>query len=119
MTVQITTIVRAGDGAELHPAVIDLKRLDLLGAMRGQAVLQIDAGERRRKLPQISGGRADERGELAEAPMGRRDRRFGARQHERQTVGIIAGRLDPDGGAFDRPGPATLGAAADGGEQFG
>ena len=75
------TIIRAGDGAKLHPAVIDFKRLDLLGAMRGQAVLQIDPGERRRELAQISGGRADERSKLTEAPVGRRDWRFGARQH--------------------------------------
>ena len=67
------TIIRAGDGAKLHPAVINFERLDLLGAMRGQAVLQIDPGERRRKLAQISGGRADERSKLAEAPVGGRD----------------------------------------------
>ena len=112
-------IVRAGDGAQLDPAVVGLERLDLLGPMRGQPVLQVDAGERRRELAQIGGGRADQRGELAEAPVGGRDRRFGARQHQRQAVGVVAARLDPDGGAFDGPRPAALGAAADGREQLG
>ena len=112
-------IVRAGDGAKLHPSVISLERLDLLGAMRGQPVLQIDPGERRRELAQISGGCAHQRGELAEAPVGGCDGRFGARQHESQAVGVVAGRLDADGGAFDRPGPAAFGAAADGREQIG
>ena len=87
--------------------------------MRGETVLQVDAGERGRELAQISGGRADERSKLAEAPVRRRDRRLGARQHERQAVGIIAGRFDPDGGAFDGPRPAALGAAADGRKQIG
>ena len=114
-----TTIVRAGDGAELHPAVIGLERLDLLGSMRGQPVLQVDAGERRWELAHVSSGSAHQRGELAEAPVGGCDRRFGARQDKCQAVDVVAGRLDPDGGAFDGPGAAALRAASDGREQLG
>jgi len=39
-------IVGAGDGAQLDAAILDLQGFDLLGAMRGQAILQIDTGER-------------------------------------------------------------------------
>ena len=73
-------VVGPGDGAQFDAAVFDLQRLDLFGAMGGQAILQIDAGQRRRKLAQIGGRRADQAGELAEAPMGRRDRRVRAGQ---------------------------------------
>ena len=82
LMVEDAAIVRAGDGAQLDAAVLDLQRLDLLGAMRGQAVLQIDAGERRRQLAQIGRRRADQAGELAEAPVRRRHRRLRARQHQ-------------------------------------
>ena len=37
--------------------------------------LEVDAGERRRKLTQIGRRRPDQAGDLAEAPVGRRDRR--------------------------------------------
>ena len=66
-------IVGTGDSMQLNAAVVDLERLDLLGAMRTQPILQIDAGERRRKLTQICRWRADETRELTEAPMRRRD----------------------------------------------
>src|SRR5271165_1085265 len=72
-----------------------------------------------RKLPEISGGSAHQRGELPEAPVRGRDGSFGARQGERQAVGVVAGRLDPDGGAFKGSRPAAFGAAADGCEQLG
>ena len=77
--VEDAAIVGPGDGAQLDATIFDLERLHLLGAMRGQAVLQVDAGERRRKLAQIGRRRADQAGELAEAPVGRRDRRIRAR----------------------------------------
>jgi hypothetical protein len=48
--VEDPTVIRPGDGAQLHAAVVDLQRLDLFGAMGGQAILKIDAGERRGKL---------------------------------------------------------------------
>ncbi len=41
--------------------------------------MEIDAGERRGKLAQIGGRRPDQAGELAEAPMRRRDRRVAIR----------------------------------------
>ena len=109
-------IIGAGDGAQLDAAVFDLQRFDLLGAMRGQAVLQVDAGERRGKLAQIGGRRADQARELAEAPMRRRDRRVGARQHQRQALGVVAAGFHADRRALHRPGPAALGPAAHGRE---
>ena len=66
-------IVRAGDGAKLDPAVLGLQRLHQLGAVRQQAVLQIDAGQRRRQIAQIARRRADQAAKLAETPMGGRD----------------------------------------------
>jgi hypothetical protein len=83
-------IVGTGDCAQLNAAVVDLERLDLLGAMRAQPILQIDAGERRGQLTQICRGRADETRELAEAPMRRRDWRIGTRQQERKLFGMLA-----------------------------
>lgn len=38
---------------QFETAVLNFQRLDLFDAMRGQAVLQIDAGKRRWKLAQI------------------------------------------------------------------
>ena len=68
-------VVGAGDGAQLDPAVVGLQRLHQLGAVRQQPVLQVDAGERRRKLAQVARRRADQAAHLAEGPVGRRDRR--------------------------------------------
>lgn len=48
------TIVGTGHRAQLDSAAFDLERLHLLGAMGGQAVLQIDAGKRRRELTKVS-----------------------------------------------------------------
>ena len=69
-----TAIIGAGDGAQLDAAFLDFEGLDLLGPMRGQAILQVDAGERGGKLAQIGGRGADQAGELPEAPVRRRDR---------------------------------------------
>ncbi len=79
-------IVRAGDGAQLGPAVRHLQGLDLLGAMGREPILQVDAGERGRKLAQIRGRRTDKAGELAEAPMGWQDGRIAAWQHQREDA---------------------------------
>ena len=73
LVVEDAAIVRAGDGAQFDAAVLDLQRLHLLGAVRGQAVLQIDAGERGRELAQIGGRCADQARQLAEAPVCRCD----------------------------------------------
>jgi hypothetical protein len=104
-------IVGSGYGAQLDAALVALERLDLFGAMRGQAILQVDAGKRRWQLAEIGGGRADKAGELTEAPMRGGDRRGVARQDQRQAFGIIAACLDMDQGAFDHARPAALGAA--------
>ena len=36
-------IVWAGDGTKLNAAIVGLKRLDLFGAIGGEAILQVDA----------------------------------------------------------------------------
>jgi hypothetical protein len=87
-------------------------------AVRGQAVLQIDAGERRRELTQVSGRRAHQAGELAEAPMGWRDWRVGAGQHQREALGVVAAGFYSDRCALHGPGPAALGPATHGREQL-
>ena len=97
--------------AQFSATVGDFHRFDLLGAVVGQAILQVDACERRRELTQIGRRRADEARELAEAPMGRRDRCLGVRQNERELLGIVAMGLDPDRRALDCARPALLGAA--------
>ena len=43
--------------------------------------------------------------------MGRRDRRLGVGQDERQVFRIVAMGFDPDRSALDRPRAAALGAA--------
>lgn len=105
------TVVRACDGAKFSAAIRDLQRLDLLGAMVGEAVLQVDASKRRRELAQIGRRRTDEARKLPEAPMGRRDRCLGIRKDERELLRIVAMSLDADGGPLDRPRPALLGPA--------
>ncbi|MEY9529619.1 hypothetical protein ABIF70_010760 [Bradyrhizobium japonicum] len=113
--VEDAAVVGPGDGAQLDATILDLERLHLLGAMGRQAVLQIDTGQRCRKLPQIGRWRSDQAGKLTEAPMGRRDRRIRAGQHQRQAFGIVAARLDPDRRALDGSGAAPLCPATDGG----
>lgn len=49
--VEYPPIIRAGDGAQFHAAVVGFQRLDLLGAIGCQAILQVDPGERGRELP--------------------------------------------------------------------
>jgi hypothetical protein len=58
--------------------------------------LVVDAGERRRELAQVIRGEA---GELAETPVRQCDGCLGVRQHQRQPLGIVAVRLDANGGA--------------------
>jgi hypothetical protein len=79
-------MVRAGHSSQFDATIFDLGRLHLLGAMGRQAILQVDAGQRRRKLPQIGRRRSDQARELTEAPMGRRDWRIRAGQHQRQAL---------------------------------
>ena len=106
--VENSPVIRARNRSKLKTAVFDLQRFDLLGAVRGKAILQIDAGERCRQLTQIGRGRTDKAGKLTEAPMCRRDGCVGIRQHERQSLGIVARSFDADRLAFDDPGLAAL-----------
>jgi hypothetical protein len=112
--VEDASVIRPGDGAQLDATVFDLKRLHLLGAVRAQAVLQIDAGEQSRELAEIGRRRADQAGELAEAPVGWCDRYVSAGQRKRQTLGVVAAGLYPDGRALDGSGSAAFGPTVDG-----
>jgi len=86
--------------------------------MRGEPVLQVDCGERRRQLAQIGSGGADLARELAKAPVRRSDRRVSAGQDQRQALGIGPVGLDVDQGGFDNAGPASLRPAAHRGGQI-
>ena len=117
--VEDAAIVRAGDGAQFDTAVIGFERLDLLGPIGRQAILQVDGGERRRELAQIGGRRADQAGQLAEAPMGRGDRRIRAGKDQRQAFRVAAVRLHMDECAFHDTRPAAVGPVANGMRQLG
>ena len=45
LMVKDPAIVWAGNGAKLNTAIVGLERLDLFGAIGGQAILQVDARE--------------------------------------------------------------------------
>jgi len=60
--VKDAAIVGPGDGAQLDAAIFDIERLDLFGSVRGEALLEIDAGEWRRQLAEVGRRRANERG---------------------------------------------------------
>jgi hypothetical protein len=61
--------------------------------MVGEAILQVDACQRRGKLVQIGRWRADQCCELAETPMRWRDRLLGAGQDQVEPFGIVAAGL--------------------------
>lgn len=104
-------VVRPGHGAQLSAAVFRLEGLDLLGAVIGQAVLQVDPGQRRRQLPQVGGRRADDAGELAESPVRGCHGFMCFRQHKVQPLGVIARGLNPDIRRLHHPAAAALGPA--------
>ena len=81
--------------------------------MVGEAILQVDGGERRRELAQIGGGRTDQTGKLAETPMGWGDRSLRAWQDQAQPFGIISARFHMDTCALDGPRAAALGPRSD------
>src|SRR3546814_16151439 len=54
-------VIGSSDGAQFGAALIGLQELYLFAAVRQQAVLEIDAGERGGQAPQIWGGRTEER----------------------------------------------------------
>jgi hypothetical protein len=110
-------IVGSGDSTELDTAIFDLQRLDLFGAIRRQAVLEVDAGERCWELTEVGGWRTDQARELTEAPMGRRDRRVRAGQCESEALRVTAVGFHPDRRALHGSGPAALGPSAHGREE--
>ena len=112
LMVKDPAIVWAGDGAKLNAAIVGLERFDLFGAIGGQAILQVDACEWRGELPQVSGRSADLACKLAEAPVGRRDRRVRAGQHQGQALGVGAVCFHMDERAFDHARPAAVRAIA-------
>lgn len=105
-------IVGAGHRAEFDAAVVGFERLDQLGAVRGEAVLQVDAGERRRQLAEIASWRTDQAAELTERPVGRRDRFGTAGDGEREATDVVGPRLDTEGLGLDGSGGGAFGAAA-------
>jgi hypothetical protein len=111
-------IVRTGDGAELDAAVLDFQRLDLFGATSGQAILEVDACKRCRKLAKICGRRANEARELAKTPVCRRDGVCCAWQDQRQPLGVVAVSFDAESRGLDDSRPAALTAVAYGLEQL-
>ena len=106
--VEDAAIVRPGYRAEFGPAVCNLQRLHLFGTMRGEAILQVDRRQRGRKLPQVGSRRADQPGQLAEAPVRGGNRLVTAGQQQGKPFGIIARRFHPDRGTLDRSGVAAF-----------
>ena len=84
-----------------------------------QSVLEVDAGQRCRQPAQVAAGCADELAELAEAPVGRRNRLCHAGQHEREPLRILAPRLNPHLTALQRARPRAGGASLHGAVQVG
>jgi hypothetical protein len=103
-----TAVFGSGHRTQFEAAGIGFQRFDLLRAMAGQAILQVDARKCRRQLAQIAGGSADQARKLAEAPMRRRYRLGPPRQDQRQPLGIIAARLHPYRPAFHGPRSGAL-----------
>ena len=112
-------IIGTGNCAQFNASILNLEVFDQLGAMRGEPVLKLDAGQRRWELAQIGSWCANKVRELPEAPVGRHKRHLFARQHQGQSFGIVAVRFDPYCRALHGPRPASLGAAAHGAEEFG
>jgi len=57
-------------------------------------------------------------GELSETPVSRHERHIFVRKYQCQPLAIIAVRFDPYFRTLRGPGPASLGAAANRGEQL-
>src|SRR5215211_431377 len=111
-------VVGAGHGAKLKAALVRGVGLDHLAAMVGQAVLEIDAGDRRRELAQVAGRGADQLTELPKTPVRRNNRLGLTRQHESEPVRVISGCLDPHRAAVERAGARAIGAGLYGAMQI-
>ena len=106
------TVVGSGDRAQLDAAIVSLQRLDQLGAVRRQPVLEIDARQRCRKLTQVARRSADEPAELAEGPVRRHNRRSASGNCQREAADIVHPSVDPYRPGFDRAGGSARGPHA-------
>ncbi len=105
------TIVGAGHRAQFGAPVFGLEGLDLLGAVIGQAVLQVDACQRRGQLPQVGGRSTDDAGKLAERPVRGCNRFMRFRKDQVQPLSAVARGFHPDVCRLHHPAAAALGAA--------
>jgi len=60
LVVEDAPIFGAGRRTEFMPAIVQFKDFDLLGAVVGQPVLEIDAGKLRRHITQVTSRRTDQ-----------------------------------------------------------
>jgi hypothetical protein len=111
LVVMDAAIVRAGHRAQFGAAIFRLKSLHLLGAVVGQAVLQVDPCQRRGQLPQVGRRGADDAGKLTERPMRRCDWFVRFRQDQVQPFGVVTRGLDPDVRRLHHSAAAPLGPA--------
>ncbi len=75
-----------------------------------QAWPPLKARDRGRELAQVAGGSADEPGQLAEAPVRRRERLGITGQGQLEAVAVVAARLDPHLAALQDTRPRPVGA---------
>ena len=89
-------VFRSGDSSQFQSAIVHLEGLDQFGTVIEQAMLKVDRRKRRRQLPHISGGGANQAAELAVAPMGRCDRLALTWNEKLKPLRIVARCLDAD-----------------------
>ncbi|EQB01788.1 hypothetical protein L288_17250 [Sphingobium quisquiliarum P25] len=65
------------------------------GSDECQAILEIDAGQRRGQIAHVVGGRADQAAQLAERPVGGRDWHLVFGQDQRETFGLVTAGFAP------------------------
>lgn len=106
-------IVGAGDSAKLGSPVLGFQRLHLLGAVRQQAVLEVDRRQRGRKVAEVAGRRTHQRGQLTKRPVCWRDGRRPTRQRQRHPAHVVRPRFHTDGAGLNRAGDSPLGSSPD------
>ena len=92
----------------IRAAILGLKDFHLRGAMVGEAILQVDARQRRGQLPQVGRRSTNDAGKLAKGSVRRRNRSMRHRQDKVQPFGAVAGGLDTDVGRLHHPAAAAL-----------
>ena len=107
-------VVGPGDRPQLDPTVVGFERLHELGAVRQQAVLEVDGGERCRELAQVAGWCTDQTAHLAEGPVRGRNWFVAARRRQHQSAGVVAARLHAHVLGLDGAGCRAVGSGADG-----